>query len=146
MIEVCAAMGLAGLDSQADTVAANTRNHAAYVSALDGIAGISVLKYDDREQNSHHYVVIEVADEFPATRDDIVAALQAENILARKYFWPGCHGMQPYRDLFPHARLMLPNTEDVSRRVVVLPNGPGLPDECISTVAAICHVMKESVA
>lgn len=146
MIEVCAAMGLAGLDSHADTVAANQRNHAAYVSALDGIDGISVLKYDEREQNSHHYVVMEVADEFPVSRDEIVAALHAENILARKYFWPGCHGMQPYRDLFPHARLMLKNTEKVSRRVVVLPNGPGLPEACIATVAAVCRVMKEGAA
>jgi hypothetical protein len=31
--------------------------------------------------------------------------------------------MKPYRDLFPHARLVLPNTEAVAKRVVVLPTG-----------------------
>ena len=54
---------------------------------------------------------------------NIVAALHAENVLARKYFWPGCHGMKPYQELFPHAGLMLRNTERVANRVIVLPSG-----------------------
>ena len=30
-------------------------------------------------------------------RDDLVAALHAENVLARRYFYPGCHRLEPYR-------------------------------------------------
>lgn len=122
MIEVCAAMGLANLDGFDELVEANRRNHAAYKQALADIPGISVLDYASTERNNHHYIVLEVGDECPVSRDDIIAALHAENVLARKYFWPGCHGMQPYRDLFPHAGLMLPNTIAVAKRVVVLPN------------------------
>lgn len=122
MIEVCAAMGLANLDGFDELVEANRRNHAAYKQALADIPGISVLDYASVERNNHHYIVLEVGDECPVSRDDIIAALHAENVLARKYFWPGCHGMQPYRDLFPHAGLMLPNTIAVAKRVVVLPN------------------------
>lgn len=122
MIEVCAAMGLANLDGFDELVEANRRNHVAYKQALADIPGISVLDYPSTERNNHHYIVLEVGDECPVSRDDIIAALHAENVLARKYFWPGCHGMQPYRDLFPHAGLMLPSTIAVAKRVVVLPN------------------------
>lgn len=137
MIEVCAAMGLANLGSFDDIVEANRRNHADYKQALEKIPGISVLDYHPSERNSHHYVVVEVEDQCAATRDEIVAALQAENILARKYFWPGAHRMQPYRDLFPHAGLMLPNSNAIAEKVVVLPNGISLAQGGIEVVAGV---------
>lgn len=141
MIEVCAAMGLANLDGFDAIVAANAANHAAYRDALAGIPGISLLEYDPNERNSHHYVVLEVGEECRASRDDIITALHAENILARKYFWPGCHKMLPYRDLFPHAGLMLPHTRAIAEKVVVLPNGTSLPDEAVASICAIIRVL-----
>jgi dTDP-4-amino-4,6-dideoxygalactose transaminase len=123
MIEAAAAMGLTNLDALDEIYASNRRNHAAYKEGFSGMPGINLLDYDKRERNSHQYAVIEVDDRCAANRDEIVAALHAENILARKYFWPGAHRMKPYRDLFPHARLVLPNTEAVAKRVVVLPTG-----------------------
>lgn len=140
MIEVCAAMGLANLDGLDTVFEANRRNHQDYRRALSEIAGVTLLDYDPAERNSHHYVVVEIDDTFPADRDEIVAALHAENILARKYFWPGCHGMQPYRDLFPHARLTLPNSEAVGARLLVLPNG-SLPDGAIEAIAGVLRVL-----
>lgn len=141
MIEVCAAMGLANLDGFAAVVKSNRRNHAAYRSALDGIGGLSVLEYDPGESNSHHYIVLEVDGACAASRDAIIAALHAENVLARRYFWPGCHRMRPYRDLFPHAGLMLPNTRQVADRVVVLPNGCVLEPDQVATVADVIRAV-----
>ncbi len=141
MIEVCAAMGLANLDTLDEVFAINRRNHAAYKAALNGIPGIRVLDYAASERNSHHYLVIEVDETFPVSRDAIVAALQAENILARKYFWPGCHKMQPYRDLFPHAGLTLGNTETLAEKIVVLPNGASVDDSIIGTICEILSVL-----
>lgn len=141
MIEVCAAMGLTNLDAHDHVVEVNKCNHAAYTAAFNDIHGISVLAYTPDERNSHHYVVIEVNENCMATRDQIVAALHAENVLARKYFWPGCHGMKPYRELFPHAGLMLQNTERVASRVIVLPSGTTLPSESIDIIAAVCRAM-----
>lgn len=141
MIEACAAMGLTNLDGFDDVVAINTRNHAAYREALTGIPGIALLDYDPAERNSHHYVVIEVAPSCPASRDGIIAALHAENILARKYFWPGSHMMKPYRDLFPHAGLLLPHTRAVAERVIVLPNGMALPETAVAAIADVLRVL-----
>lgn len=137
MIEVCAAMGLAnlrGFDSIIDT---NQRNHAMYKQALANIPNIKLLDYAPTERNSHHYVVIEVGKDCPVQRNDIIAALHAENILARKYFWPGCHMMQPYRDLFPHAELVLPHTKQVAERVIVLPAGSSITTEKIQIICSI---------
>jgi len=141
MIEVCAAMGLANLGSFNGTIEANRRNHAAYKAALKSIPGLCVLDYDLAERNSQHYVVLEIGEECHATRDEIIAVLHAENVLARKYFWPGCHRMQPYRDLFPHAGLMLPCSRDLAERVIVLPTGESLHNHAVQTIAATCRIV-----
>ncbi len=141
MIEVCAAMGLTNLEDLNHIIDVNRSNHAAFTEALSGIKGITVLQYGQSEQNSHHYVVLEVEEGGAATRDQLVAALQAENILARKYFWPGAHKMQPYRDFFPHAGILLPETEKLSRKIIVLPTGPTIGHEAIGTIASIIKTM-----
>jgi dTDP-4-amino-4,6-dideoxygalactose transaminase len=141
MIEVCAAMGLANLDHIDSVIEANRRNYHAYQKALAGLSGISLFAYDEAQRNNFQYVVLEVAKDCAASRDQIVAALQAENVLARKYFWPGCHKMKPYRDLFPHAGLLLPNTRAVASSVIVLPTGPSLSE---ATIETICQIIATS--
>jgi dTDP-4-amino-4,6-dideoxygalactose transaminase len=141
MIEACAAMGLANLNGFSEVVAINRRNHAAYSEALADLPGISLLTYAPAERNSYHYVVIEVGEACPVPRDRIIGALHTENILARKYFWPGCHMMKPYRDLFPHARLLLPNSVAVSEQVIVLPTGGGVTEDGITLISGVIRTL-----
>jgi dTDP-4-amino-4,6-dideoxygalactose transaminase len=141
MIEICAAMGIVNLEALDTVVEINRHNYACYREALDGIPGLSVMPYDDSELCNYQYVVLEASEDCRASRDQIVDALQAENILARKYFWPGCHRMRPYRDLFPHAGLMLPETIALSRRIIVLPTGTGIKPDEIEQVAAIIQLV-----
>jgi dTDP-4-amino-4,6-dideoxygalactose transaminase len=82
-----------------------------------------------------------VAPYFPVARDRIVEVLHAENILARKYFWPGCHNMEPYRSYYPHAGLVLPNTKSVAERVVVLPTGLALHADAIEGITSVLGVL-----
>jgi dTDP-4-amino-4,6-dideoxygalactose transaminase len=63
--------------------------------------------------------------------------LHAENVLARRYFWPGCHRMEPYRTLFPNAYQQLPVTERVAERVLILPTGSATGDAEIDVIAAV---------
>ena len=137
MIEVCAAMGLTNLDYIDTVIDANRRNYHSYREALVGLPGLSVVAFDESERNNYQYVILEVTDDCPVSRDELVAALHAENVLARKYFWPGCHRMKPYRELFPHAGLVLSNTELVADRVIVLPTGTTLGTADINLVSAI---------
>ena len=67
------------------------------------------MPYDEKERNNYQYVVVDVdAESYGMSRDRLVQALHAENVLARRYFYPGCHQMEPYRSYFPHAKLLLP--------------------------------------
>jgi dTDP-4-amino-4,6-dideoxygalactose transaminase len=139
MTEICAAMGLTNLDSLEQVFDANHANYDRYLAALADCGGVQLLTYDAEATNNYHYIVAEVADE--GVRDRVVAALQAEGVLARKYFWPGCHRMEPYAALQPHAGLMLPVTERVSARVVVLPNGSDVGQEEVDVIAAVIRTV-----
>jgi len=140
MIEVAAAMGLVNLDAIDNVIEANRSNHQAYREGLAGLHGINLLSFDKKERNNYQYVVMEVGAECPISRDRIIEALHAENILARKYFWPGCHNMKPYLELYPYAGLVLPNTDQVANRVVVLPTGTTMSKEMVETVTAVIRV------
>lgn len=144
MTEVCAAMGLVSLEAMEDLMALNRRNHGHYAEGLRGIPGVRLMDYPSAERMNHQYVVVEVdLAEAGVDRDAVVAALHAENVLARKYFWPGCHRMEPYRTLRPEGYLELPETERVSARVVVLPTGQAVGAEIIR---AVCGIIRGVVA
>ncbi|HED15614.1 MAG TPA: aminotransferase class I/II-fold pyridoxal phosphate-dependent enzyme [Gammaproteobacteria bacterium] len=137
MIEVAAAMGLVNLDAITSVIEANKHNFQAYHEGLSGLSGISLLTFDESELNNYQYVVMVVDEKCPVTRDQIFQSLHAENILARKYFWPGCHKMKPYVDLYPHADLLLPNTCQVADRVIILPTGTAVNSNMIQAVISV---------
>ena len=141
MIEMCAAMGISNLEEFDSIADINKCSHAAYQVALAGVPGVSLLGFDPDEMNNHHYNVVELSEQCPVSRDEIVATLHAENILARKYFWPGSHRMQPYLQLFPRAGESLRNTSKVSERVIVLPNGTTLPRNASEVIGAIFRIL-----
>lgn len=143
MSEVHAAMGLTNFEAMDEIISVNRRNYEAYKAGLAGLSGISVIDYDPAERNNYQYVVIEVDPEIcPHNRDEIVDALHAKNIIARKYFWPGCHKMEPYRSLQPNTGLLLPETERVAARVMVMPTGQTITTEI---VADICNIIKHTL-
>ena len=137
MTEICAAMGLVNLDALPEVLAVNKRNYHAYRDALADMPGLSLLPYDEVETNNYQYIVVEVGPECPATRDELVAALHTKNVIARKYFWPGCHNMKPYSELFPNAGRTLPNTKRVADRVLLLPTGTAVDEQTIRSIARI---------
>jgi dTDP-4-amino-4,6-dideoxygalactose transaminase len=67
-------------------------------------------------------------------------------VLARKYFWPGVHNMEPYRSFYPHAGLVLPNTKAVASRVVVLPTGTAMNTDDIRAIASVLRVLASSAS
>lgn len=137
MTEVCAAMGLTSLEGLESLVAVNRRNYLAYARAFANLPSLSLMPYDASERCNYQYVVVEVDPTAGLSRDELVAVLHAEKVVARRYFWPGCHRMEPYRSYFPHAGLLLPTTERVSERVIVLPTGTAIEPADIDVVAAI---------
>jgi dTDP-4-amino-4,6-dideoxygalactose transaminase len=144
MTEVCAAMGLTSLESVEKFIEINHRNYAEYRRGLADVPGVTLVSYDDLERGNYQYIVCEV-DESAAglTRDELVQVLTTERVLARRYFFPGCHQMEPYRSYFPHAHLVLPETEKLCRRVMLLPTGTAMNEHGVSQV---CRIIGTAVA
>lgn len=137
MSEIAAAMGLANLTALDDVVETNRRNHLAYRREFADIPGVSILEVDRNAESNYQYVVAIVDESCATTRDDVLAALRANNVLARRYFWPGAHRMEPYRTLDPHAVDHLPQTERIAAQVIVLPTGTAVDESAIATIAEI---------
>jgi dTDP-4-amino-4,6-dideoxygalactose transaminase len=140
MSEIAAAMGLCSLEGMDDFIAVNKRNYHAYLKNLAGQPGVRVLTYDEKERNNYQYVVLEVDEQLTGvSRDHLMKILHAEGIRARRYFYPGCHRMEPYRSYFPHAGLLLPVTERLGNRVLCLPTGRDVDQGDVET---ICEITK----
>lgn len=143
MTEICAAMGLTSLEAIDDLIAVNRRNYESYRTELAAIPGLALIDYAPGHRCNFQYIVLEVDPAAsPLTRDDLVAVLHAENILARKYFWPGAHKMEPYRSYFPNAGMLLPVTERLASRIMVLPTGQSIS---AATIGAICGLIKRAL-
>lgn len=138
MNELAAAMGLTSLDSMPDIIQANRRNYIAYREVLRDLPGVSLIQYDESQSQNYQYVVLDIdAATCPLTRDQFVQVLHAHNVLARRYFFPGVHRMEPYRSYYPNAHLLLPVTEHVANRVVVLPTGTAITPGDIDQIGQI---------
>jgi dTDP-4-amino-4,6-dideoxygalactose transaminase len=138
MSEIHAAWGLCILDKLDEIIQRNKEIYITYREHLKGIPGIRFVPMDEDCNSNYQYVVLEITDEFPITRDSLLELLRAENILARRYFYPGIHQMAPYRDnRRPSAALA--TTEHLINEVLQLPTGRSCT---ISAVTEICNLIK----
>jgi dTDP-4-amino-4,6-dideoxygalactose transaminase len=141
MSEVAAAMGLTSLESIDEFIAVNRANYLRYRDGLEDLPGVRVVTYDEADRNNYQYVVLEI-DETQAgvSRDELVQILHAENVVARRYFYPGCHRMEPYRSYYPHAGLVLPVTEQLVGQTLLLPNGTAVGQSEIDDICAVVRI------
>lgn len=143
MNEVSAAMALENLLSLDEFVNTNRANYEHYRRELAPVPGLSLLAFDEEQKNNYQYVVVEIDESVTqVSRDQIMEILWAENVLARRYFYPGCHRMEPYRSQFPDAGSSLPETEKLVQRVLVLPTGTAVGSEDITK---LCRVLETVV-
>lgn len=141
MNEISAAMGITGMESIETFIDQNYRNYKQYEAELSSIDGVKLVRYNEAEKNNYQYIILEVDDSVAGiNRNELVQVLHAENVLARRYFYPGCHKMQPYQSYFPNAGLLLPRTEALTEKVMSLPTGTGVTADDISRICQIIHL------
>ncbi len=143
MSEVAAAMGLSNLDNIDRILSVNRNNYELYRRHLQGLPGVKILRQNDRSKCNLQYVVFEIDEpEAGIGRDQLIQLLHAENVLARRYFFPGCHLLEPYCRLYPDAKDNLPVTDRVAYRILQVPTGLAVgPDE----IAAISSVIRLAI-
>jgi dTDP-4-amino-4,6-dideoxygalactose transaminase len=144
MSEASAAMGLTNLESLRYFIETNQRNYHAYRRGIEGIPGVRMLEYDASEKRNYQYIVLDVEEsEAVLSRDSLQEILWAENVLARRYFYPGCHRMQPYASTMPDIGSRLPVTERLARRVLVLPTGTAVS---VEQIEIICGILRFAIS
>lgn len=143
--EVSAAMGLTNLESMDEFIAINRQHYKQYEDELAGLAGISLLHYDESERSNYQYVVLEIDEATTGvSRDQLMQILHAERVLVRRYFYPGCHRMEPYRTLYANKQMSLPHTESVAARVLTLPTGQTLKPDMIRRLCEIIRTVLDN--
>jgi dTDP-4-amino-4,6-dideoxygalactose transaminase len=143
MTEISAAMGITSLESIREFVERNRDNQRAWRRALEGVPGLSVMRYDESERCNWQYVVVEVDEDAPLTRDELLRVLVAERVMARRYFHPGCHRMEPYASMPAGRDARVPVTERVAARVLQLPTGTAVGEAQIAQVGAVIRMAME---
>ncbi len=143
MSELSAAVGLTNFDYLEQTMQKNRENYLAYKKELQNIPGVTLLPYTQKEKSNYQYIVLLIDEQkTKISRDDLLSILTAENVLARRYFYPGCHRMEPYKSHFPHAGLLLPNTEKIVDSVLSLPTGTSVNR---LQIQQICDILRFSI-
>jgi dTDP-4-amino-4,6-dideoxygalactose transaminase len=104
-----------------------------------------MLTYDEKEVCNYQYIVLEIDEQTTLIgRDQIMQILHAENVIARRYFYPGCHRMEPYRSYQPYASLLVPATEQLVERILILPTGTSVSEKHIQKIGQIFRFVIEN--
>ena len=90
---------------------------------------------DPRDESTYKDFTVIVDDSvYGLDRDTVAAALKAEGVDTRPYFFPPVHRQQAYADL---PAVDLPATDWVSDRVISLPLWRDMPPEAVDTIADV---------
>ena len=120
MPEFNALLGLHSLENLEHAAESRNETAALFHEALGRIPGIGFQEVRPGDRNSYREFSVTIdPDEFGLTRDEIVAALAAENIDSRKYYEPPVHCQTAYRSYFDGTPL--PNTEWLASHSISLP-------------------------
>jgi dTDP-4-amino-4,6-dideoxyglucose len=142
MSEAAAAMGLVSLAAMPSFVERERHNHLRYRQVLAGLPGLTLLPPDPDSPPSYHYVVVRVdRDRLGLHRDELMAVLRAEGVMARRYFYPGCHRMAPYStDPGAADDVAFPHTDTLADSLLTLPSGMAVDDRDIGRIAELVGV------
>jgi dTDP-4-amino-4,6-dideoxygalactose transaminase len=141
--EIHAAMALANLDELEQLVVDNRQRYRCYQAGLAGISGIRLLEFDETSKTSYKNIVVELQDDWPLKRDETVAILNAENILARSYYSPPLHQKQMS---YPYVPATLEVTDYLARRFMLLPCGDFVTCEDIEGIIMLLKYIKSNGA
>lgn len=138
MSEAQAAIALLELDRFPALVERNRKLFSTYKAGLEDLPGLHLRMPQRAIETNYQYVVCEIdASTFGFDRDALQTVLRAENVLARRYFYPGIHRVHPYCDMMlpPDG---LPHTDALCTRLLQLPLGQRVD---ISDAKLICDLI-----
>lgn len=135
MNEFQAAMGICNLRHVDDEIAKRKIVVERYIERLNGVAGIRLCKAQAGVKSNCAYFSV-VFDGYKLNRDEVVDKLKAENIYARKYFYPLTNSFECYRGRFDVGKT--PVAKYIADRVLTLPL---YADLALNDVDRICDII-----
>lgn len=132
--EMHAAMALASLDELYLLVSDNRLRYKTYQAGVKGIPGIRLVEFDESQKTSYKNILLEVLDDWPLKRDETVAILNDENILARSYYSPALHQKKM---AYSHIPTSLKITDSLAQRFILLPCGDLVTCEDIDEILQV---------
>lgn len=122
MSEAQACIGLLNLQRIDSYIQNNKKIFAKYNEIISKIKGLKIVEPSGVSHSNYQYVNL-VVDEgkFGLSRDALMAVLAAENVDARRYFYPGVHNSNQYLEISKLADLR--NTELLNNTLIQLPTG-----------------------
>lgn len=139
MSEAQCAIALMSLEDFPANQKNNETLYRLYEAYLKAIPGLQLVKPGGVSFSNYQYLVCRVDEyEFGLSRDMLLALLKAENVNARRSFYPGVHRSIPYVQELPWYLDRLPHTDILTASCIQLPIGARVSAE---SVARICDIL-----
>ena len=136
MNEFQAAMGICNLRHIEDELSSRKQAFFRYNERLSGVNGLTVLPITDSiKQNYAYYPILVNKQKFGANRDALCERLLANNIAARKYFYPL---VSENKEFSKDLSSCTPIAKEYSRNILCLPMYAHLD---LDTVDRICDII-----
>jgi len=135
MNEFQAAMGICNLRHVQGEIAKRKNVVERYIKRLSGFSGVRLCKSQTGVKSNYAYFPI-VFDGYKLSRDEVFEKLKAENIYARKYFYPLTNSFECYKSRFDVEKT--PVAKYIADRVLTLPL---YADLALDNVDRICNII-----
>lgn len=135
MSEFHAAMGLCNLRHLDEWLAARKAVVERYRKHLSGVPGLTLLQEQEGVESNYAYFPV-VFDGAKYTRDEAAERLAAQDIIARKYFFP----LTNHNEAYGFRGVETPVALHIAERVLTLPL---YPDLAMEDVDRICEIITE---
>jgi dTDP-4-amino-4,6-dideoxygalactose transaminase len=136
--EIHAAMALAGLDDLKRQVAANRERYDLYKRLIQAVDGLTLIEFNEAYETSYKNILVSIDPNWPLSRSLTIELLNAENILARPYYYPPLHLKNNNSTL---NRKKYEITELLSERYMLLPCGHFISKEDIERIIELMEFM-----
>ena len=137
MNEFAAAMGLCNLRHLEEEIAKRKQVSERYDRRLSGVPGLRLNRVPENVRANYAYYPV-VFDGYRYDRDTVYARLKAENIIARKYFYPLTNSFACYRGRPGFDPAATPVAAYMADRVLTLPL---YADLSLADVDRICDII-----
>lgn len=107
-----------------------------YITNLESVKGIRLIKGQNGVKSNYAYFPV-VFDGYKKNRDEVFEELKANNIVARKYFYPLTSAFECYKGKYDQEST--PIAKYIAERVLTLPLYADLP---LEEVDRICEIIK----